>query len=47
MISALHLLWILPTATMFGFFWCAILTCGKRFDESSQKEGDDNARGKL
>lgn len=29
MISAFHLIWILPTATMFGFFLCAILSGGK------------------
>lgn len=29
MISTLHLLWIVPTATMFGFFIAAILSTGK------------------
>ena len=29
MISALHLLWIIPTVAFFGFMICAILTCGK------------------
>lgn len=29
MISALHLLWIVPTAAMFGFFIAALLTANK------------------
>lgn len=29
MISALHLIWIIPLSTCFGFAICAILTVGK------------------
>lgn len=29
MISALHLLWIIPAATVFGFMICAVLSVGK------------------
>jgi hypothetical protein len=29
MINALHLLWIVPLATMFGFFIAALLAAGK------------------
>lgn len=29
MINALHLLWIVPFATMFGFFIAALLAAGK------------------
>lgn len=28
MINALHLIWILPLATMFGFFLCAMFAVG-------------------
>lgn len=34
MINALHLLWIVPSATTFGFFICALLTVGKHSDDS-------------
>ena len=29
MISALHLLWIIPVATAFGFMICAVLAADK------------------
>lgn len=29
MINAWHLLWIVPTAACFGFFWAAVLAGGK------------------
>lgn len=29
MISALHLIWIIPLSTMFGFAICAVLSQGK------------------
>ena len=32
MIHALHLLWIVPLATCFGFTVCAVLTGGKKAD---------------
>lgn len=32
MISALHLLWIIPLAASIGFIICAILSVGKRGD---------------
>jgi hypothetical protein len=32
MISALHLLWIVPLSVWFGFFIAAALTVGKRSD---------------
>lgn len=33
MISALHLLWIIPLVAAFGFFTCAVLTVGKIDDD--------------
>lgn len=32
MINALHLLWIIPVSTWFGFFICAVLTVGSQAD---------------
>ena len=29
MMNALHLIWIIPTAVGFGFFWAAMLAMGK------------------
>lgn len=29
MISALHLLWVVPVSAAFGFFICAVLTANK------------------
>ena len=29
MINALHLIWIIPTAACFGFFWAAVFAVGK------------------
>lgn len=29
MISAFHLIWIIPLSAIFGFFWVAILSIGK------------------
>lgn len=29
MINALNLLWIVPVAVCFGFFWAAVLMIGK------------------
>ena len=36
MINALHLLWIIPLATTFGFFICALLTVSKHSDDSQE-----------
>ena len=30
--NALHLLWIVPVAFCFGFFWVAVLSVGKNAD---------------
>lgn len=38
MINALHLLWIVPASTCFGFFWAAVLSVGKK------SEGRNNDR---
>ena len=29
MISALHLIWIVPTAACIGFFWVVVMAVGK------------------
>lgn len=29
MIHTLHLLWIIPTAVCFGFFWAAVFAVGR------------------
>lgn len=33
MISALHLIWIIPSATIFGFMFAALFQTAKREDE--------------
>jgi hypothetical protein len=38
MINALHLIWIIPLATAFGFFWAALLAVGRRSDADLNKE---------
>lgn len=37
MIDVLHLLWIVPTAAIFGFCLCALFTAGKGFEEVEVK----------
>ena len=39
MINALHLIWIIPTAASFGFFWAAIFAVGKRSDKDNNDKG--------
>ena len=38
MINALHLLWIIPTATMFGYFIAALMVAAKSGDKERREE---------
>ena len=38
MISALHLLWIIPLTASIGFMTCAILTVGKHGEKDNWEE---------
>ena len=38
MISALHLIWIIPASTLFGFVICAVLGANDRFEEEDSYE---------
>ena len=38
MISALHLIWIIPIATIFGFMFAALFQTEKREDEILEDE---------
>ena len=40
MISALHLIWIIPLSAYFGYALCAIFTVGKRSDQRRDDYGN-------